>query len=547
MHKLLILIALCLPAAIVGQTTPPIVLPPLPAPVSSSPAPVSPAPLTPIPVKDVQFSFTGTQLLAPEEMLALLKSKVGKPVSNQDLDDDVRAFYETGKIDAVKISKIEEPDGIVLRVEVDFPKQVGGIEFTGVSEDLMTELRPLLSIAVGGLADSFTCTKEVEAVQSFFNSKGYPEAQVSLAFDSMSQVGQFALKFAVTMGPRIMVRRIHLLGNRGFHTSALMPFIDQKENAPRLPQPAYDTAFDRLLHFYFEAGGYLGARIAPPILKETGEEGNFDLFLEIAEGSKYTIDEFAFSGVGRLLASELAELIELHQGDPYSVTIIEKAKSEIEAAYKKIGHFEAMVEVRWAPSSENKVSINFAVTEGDEFRFGKISIEGNDTTRDAVIRKELQFVPGDVIDMDAFERSMKNLAGLDYIASVEPHFADTENPREKDLLIKLSEKPSGMITYNAGYSSLDGFHLLLGLKQTNFDPFNYPNFNGGGVKFSMDMDFASRGGHLRLSIGRRDFLGRSLRLKLPKVESPIETSKGESQPTKDSEIISPNSEGERKP
>lgn len=547
MHKLLILITLSLPAAIAGQTAPPIVLPPLPAPVSSSPAPDTPGPLAPIRVRDVQFISTGTPLLTPEEMLALLKSKVGNPVSSQNLDDDIRALYETGKVDAVEISQIKEAEGIVLRVEVAFPKQVGALAFTGVPEDLLAELRPMVSIAVGGLADSFTCNREVESVRSFFFAKGYPEAQVSMAFDAMTQVGQFALKFDVIMGSRIMVRRIHLIGNREFHTSALMSFIDQQENAPRLPQPEFDTAFNRLLHFYVEDGGYLSASIAPPILKETSEEGYFDLVLELSEGSKYIIDEIAFSGVGRLLASELAELIELRQGDPYSGAIIAKAKSEIEAAYKKIGHIEAQVAVQWTPASDNRVSVNFAVTEGDEFQFGKITIEGNDTTRDEVIRKELQFLPGDVINVDAFERSMKNLAGLEYFASVEPHFEDTGNPKEKDLLIRVSEKPSGTIKSEAGYSSLDGFHLLLGLNQTNFDPFHYPNFSGGGVKFSMNLDFASSGGHLRLSIGRRDFLGRSLRLKLPKVESPIETSKGESQPRRDSEIISPNSEGERKP
>ncbi|MCB1079523.1 MAG: hypothetical protein KDM64_17020, partial [Verrucomicrobiae bacterium] len=282
----------------------------------------------------------------------------------------------------------------------------------------------------------------------------------------------------------------------------------------------------RVVQFYMDRGN-ITVHIGPPAFKGTGEESVFDLFLEVTEGPKFTIDEIEFSGLGRLVASELSELIGLNRGDTCSFKRLEKARSTIEGAYKKIGYIDASVDGRWVQSAEDKISIFFVVSEGAEFRYGAISIEGNSRTRYPVIRNELQFEPGDLINMDTFDRSKKAIEDLDYFESVDFHWEDSQETGVKDLFINIWEKPTGDVNFHTSFSSISGFHLVLSLDQSDFDPFNYPEFAGAGVRFAMDMDFSGSGGHLGLSFGRRDFLGRSLTLELPEASAQTETAKAE--------------------
>jgi len=60
------------------------------------------------------------------------------------------------------------------------------------------------------------------------------------------------------------------------------------------------------------------------------------------------------------------------------------------------------------------VDVAVKITEGDQYRLGRIEFTGNKTTRDKVLRRELQVFEGDIMDMETFKKSILKVSQLGY-------------------------------------------------------------------------------------------------------------------------------------
>ncbi len=117
-----------------------------------------------------------------------------------------------------------------------------------------------------------------------------------------------------------------------------------------------------------------------------------------------------------------------------------------------------------------------------------------------MIRRELPLEPGQPYDSTKTEVTERRLQNMNYFSAVEVMPLDTSYLDEKDLLIRVVEKPTGTINFGAGFSSIDSVTGFFEVTQTNFDLWDWPSFTGAGQRFRLSVRAGSERKDASISI-----------------------------------------------
>ena len=139
------------------------------------------------------------------------------------------------------------------------------------------------------------------------------------------------------------------------------------------------------------------------------------------------------------------------------------------------------------------------VTEGVPVVINRVLIEGNDYTKDKVIRREIRLGPGDNMLADRAEQSKHKLEALDYFSRVRYYLRDAgrgkneQGAEYRDLVYEVDEKGTGQFMAGVGASSIDSVYVYAEVQQSNFDLFAPGRlFRGGGQKGRLSVQAGPR-------------------------------------------------------
>src|SRR5262249_52770360 len=103
-----------------------------------------------------------------------------------------------------------------------------------------------------------------------------------------------------------------------------------------------------------------------------------------------------------------------------------------------------------------------------EGRIEAIKIEGLQKTHDYVVRRELQFKPGDVFNVNAVNASLKRLFALQYFSDVKATPEPGATPDTVNVTVTVTEQRTASVSFGVGYSTQTSFEGFVGLKDSNF-------------------------------------------------------------------------------
>ena len=133
----------------------------------------------------------------------------------------------------------------------------------------------------------------------------------------------------------------------------------------------------------------------------------------------------------------------------------------------------------------NVVDVHIQVFEGDQFRLGRLEFQGNTTTKDKVLRREIFLEEGDIMDMETFKQSLYKLGQLGYFKVTDnPDFKVNQEKKVVDITVKGNEEGKNDIQFGGGYSEGTGFFV-----QTQFST---RNFLGEGENLGLSFQTGSR-------------------------------------------------------
>lgn len=453
-------------------------------------------------VKSIDVQYVGTQTVAPERLLSHMSTRVGDKLSLAQIDEDVKSLYASGDVENVRILSDKVSGGVALIVVAQTRAVYGGVQFVGNTLIETSKLAKSVELKVNKPIDEPALQKAREEMQELYRKKGFSAATITYRIGAPTAEGYSTVIFTVDEGTQGVLRNVEFVGNSAFSSSRLKEEMKQKEKGIKTflvgkgggATDAETLSQDvRRIEDFYRDNGYLNARVVN-VSRVRVDAKQVDVVMTIDEGQTYQVDSLAINGLTVLqMEKDVLPFLKTEAGKPFAGN---KLKDDIKLITDQLGsrgYADARVNPRLDDAGNGGVRVVLDVTEGSVYRVGQIHIEGNDKTKDHVIRRELPLEPGQPFDSNKTDVTERRLNNMNYFSSVEVMPLDTSYIDEKDLLIRVVEKPTGTVNFGAGFSSIDSVTGFFEVTQSNFDMFDWPGFTGAGQRFRLSI----RGGEQR--------------------------------------------------
>lgn len=414
----------------------------------------------------------GTQRVEEETVLAYMLVREGLKDEADLVDQSVKTLFSSGLFADVTIRR--EDKGLVVTV-VENPI-VNRVSFEGNSAIRDETLSKEGILSARQIYTRAKVQDDVERQIEIYRRSGRFAVRIEPKVIQLPQ-NRVDLIFEISEGPTTGVRAINFIGNRVFSDNELRDIVLTRESRWWRVFSASDNydpdriAYDReLLRQYYLSKGYADFRVVSSNAELTRDGEAFFINFVVEEGEKYDFGEARVStSLDTLDIVELEEQI-LHQaGDQYDRRVLDKTVDALTKMVGESGFAFATIRPR-ATSDEDArtVDIEYVIDEGSRVYVERININGNNRTRDEVIRREMRLVEGDAFNKVLLSRSERNVRGLNFFSGVEV----TENPgAEEDQTIidvNVREMPTGELSFGVGYSSAEDFTTQLSVSERNF-------------------------------------------------------------------------------
>ena len=468
-------------------------------------------------------------------VLTRCQTKIGTVYDPVTVSRDVTSLNDSGDYQEISVEATEgEEGGVVVtfyvkrKMRFQAPLIVKGTE--ALSESKVSSEADLKD---GALYSDGDLAAAASRVRLAYQKKGYALAKVTPATEPIPGGGNnCTITFIVDEGPRSKIAGYDFDGVESIDPDELRAAIDDYPwwnpkgwftDSPYTPEE-FERSREKIATVYRDKG-YLDVEVSAAKMERISEDSDkVNVVYGITEGPQYKIASTKVVGVTRY-----PEQVVAGKSDLPAAGTIAGEKTLNDAAHRvmvvvgsgDLGLADTRVDVQRIPSEADSTALDivFKVIEGVPVVINEIKIEGNDYTKDKVIRREIELSPGDRMLEDRAERSQKRLENLDYFSRVRYYLRDAgkgkdaEGREYRDLVYEVEEHNTGSFMVGVGASSVDSIFVSAELAQSNFDIFAPEKyFRGGGQKGRIYVQVGPRIQTYETSVTEPHFLDRLLEL-----------------------------------
>ncbi|MFA5040996.1 MAG: outer membrane protein assembly factor BamA [Bdellovibrionales bacterium] len=414
----------------------------------------------------------GIQRLEAETVVSHLSLGKGDDASPENLDAALKSLFATGLFADASLSM----EGGTLVVKVEENPILNRVTFEGndaiSKEDLEKEVQ-LRSRMVYTLP---RVERDVQRILSLYRSSGRFAASVEPKIVKLEQ-NRVDLVFEITEGERTGIRSIKFVGNDHFSEGELREAISTRESAWwRLLSASdyYDADrmnYDKeLLRRFYLNEGYVDFRVTSAVAELTPERDDFFITFSVEEGPRYKFGKVnVTSEIKGLDGETLNSYLSTQKGQWYKADAIEKSVTKLTTMLGDRQYAFATVVPDAQRNKESKtVDLDYIVKQGARVYVGRIDINGNTSTVDKVIRREMKLAENDPFSSTALRKSEQKLKDLGFFSQVKVTPVDGAQPDRADIRVDLKEKSTGEAMIGGGYSSTDGPLGSFSVSERNF-------------------------------------------------------------------------------
>ena len=446
-------------------------------------------------------------IVTRSDVLNAARVQVGELFYKDAVEEGVQRIADLEAVHLADYRAVAVGNTVKLTFIVDERNLVGSIDFEGNKGFGKKKLLKKLDFRRGDYLDELDVNSGAEAIRQLYLEKGYSSVKIEKDEQQLSE-GQVV--YRIEEGARTTIKEVHFKGNAAFTAKELLKAIKTKPKKFLFWPVRYnaeDVAADevKLVEIYQERG-YLDAKVISEA--ESSADGRWGyVTFKIEEGSIYIVDEIIITGNQHFSDDELRSELKLKVGDFYSKDRANYDVRHVRGRFLEAGFVDADASVERTFSARAKVNVKFTISEGEQFKIGRIDITGNEMVHDRVIRRILDeegFRPGEWFNADLARGNGTGdleilLKRMVYTSSalIEPTGIRQTDPRRRDARVTIEEGKTGSVMFGAGVTSNQGIIGEVRYDERNFDIMNWPK--SWGELFS-GKAFRGAGQRLRASV-----------------------------------------------
>jgi outer membrane protein insertion porin family len=424
-------------------------------------------------VKEITFSGN---VRTPEQTLrSTIRTAVGAPLESATVDRDIAALYKLGQFRDIRVESTPAAGGVRVTFVVEEKGLIADITFEGNKKIKDDDLRSEVVQRSFSPLDEKAVAESKEKMRAAYAKKGYYLAEINSRLDATPQ-GDFKLVFVIKEHEGVVVRRVLFVGNKVFRDSELRKVVRTRQKGALsflTSSGKYDEELLKndamMLLFHYLNHGYLKAKVSTPKTTISKDKRYIFVSFEIQEGQQYRIGGIGISGDILTTSEELSSLLSTKKGEIYSQRKIEEDLQLLTERYGDEGYAYAAIVPNTMPNDETLTAdLDIHVTKGNRISIERINISGNKTSRDKVIRRELEVKEQDRYSERKLRKSKEKLMRLGYFEEVNLATPRGSKDNSMNLNIAVKERPTGTFNIGAGFSSVEHFMFNASIQKENF-------------------------------------------------------------------------------
>ncbi len=419
-----------------------------------------------------RIDVEGNQRVDDETIRAYVTIKPGRSFSAEDVDESLKALFETGLFADVRMARRTS----VLVVTVVENPIIDKVAFEGNKKYKDIQLASAVRSRARGIYTQATVESDTQRLLEFYRRSGRFQASIEPQIINLS-ANRVVLVFVVNEGPETVVARINFIGNKRFSDGKLRDIIATRQSGLfgfLRRSDTYDpdrlaADEEKIRRFYLERG-YADIQIISTVADLDIERNIFFVTITLDEGQRYkfgTIDvDSAIPGVD---PERLRRKVTASEGAWYSSRRIEESLEAITIELAGSGYAFAQVRPRIDRDSvEGIINVVLIVDEGTRAYVERIEIRGNTRTRDYVIRREFEISEGDAFNRVLVDQAERRLRALGFFSDVRITVERGSSADRVTILVAVQEQQTGEFSFGAGYSTSDGVVGDISITERNF-------------------------------------------------------------------------------
>lgn len=419
--------------------------------------------------------FQGNKRTSAETINAVIKTKPGGSLIPQTIDSDIKALYALGQFKDIRVESSPVAGGIKITYVLEERPIIAEIGFSGNHKIKSDELRSEVNQHSFAALDEKSIAESMEKIRAAYAKKGYYLAAVDYHTEA-TESGESKLIFDVRENQGVIVRRVMFIGNKVFSDKELRGLIRTREKTAFSFLTGSGKYEDEMLNndvmmltYHYLNHGYLKVKVLPPKVTISKDKRYIFVTFQVHEGNQYKIGKVSVSGDILTTTDEIKGILETKQGNIYSQKKLDSDVMLLTERYGDEGYAYANINPQIEPNDENLTAdIDVRITKGKRIRIEYINIEGNTTTRDKVIRREMELKENDRYSERLLKKSKEKLMRLGFFEEV--NFATPRGSSDDMMILNVSvkERSTGSFNISAGFSTFDHFIFNASIQKQNF-------------------------------------------------------------------------------
>ncbi|MDO5057256.1 MAG: outer membrane protein assembly factor BamA [Lautropia sp.] len=440
---------------------------------------------TPFTVRDIRVQ--GLQRTEAGTVFGYLPLRVGDELTPARASEAIKALYATGFFKDVQLAR----EGEVLVVRVEERPAIASVDISGSREFDAEALKKALrhaGLAEARIFDRAVLERAEQEIRNQYLSRGKYSVKITASVTPLER-NRVAISLAIDEGANARIAQIRILGSKVFSEETLLDqlklttpnWLSWYTKTDQYSREKLAGDLETLRSFYLNRG-YLEFGIESTQVSIDPAREKVYVTLTIKEGERYRVRNLRFGGNTLGRDALFRKALKLRQGDVFSGELLSQSEKQITDELGAIGY--AFANVHAVPTIDRdrrEVDYTLNIDPGRRAYVRRITIAGNQRTRDEVIRRELRQFEGAWFDAEKIALSRDRVERLGYFQDVQITNVPVPGvPDQVDLLVKVTERATGNVSFGAGYSTTDRLLLMVQL--------NEPNFLGTGNTLAVEVN-----------------------------------------------------------